>query len=73
VLTLSPQAVEQILEPGQVRPVRVAGAALEEPPQRAPRIAVRQEIVGHRVEQLVGVEIVDALGAVPARIPGRGH
>ena len=59
LLALPAQPVEQILEPGEVGPVRVLRAALEEAPERAPRIAVRQEIVGHRVEELIGVEIVE--------------
>ncbi len=71
LLALPAQAVEQVLKPGEVGPVRVLRAALEEAPQRAPRIAVRQEVVGHGVEELIGVEIVEALGAVPARVPDR--
>ncbi len=73
LLALSPQAVEQVLEPRHVGPVRVLRAPLEEAPERAPRIAVRQEVVGHRLEELIGVEVVEPLAAVPARVPAQGR
>ena len=49
--------------------------ALEHAPERVPRIAVRHQVVGHLIQQLVRIE-VDALRAVPSRIaaaPGHGR
>jgi hypothetical protein len=42
---------------------------LHEPAERGVQISVVEEIVGHLVEQCVGVEIEPALGSVPARVP----
>src|SRR5207247_6739697 len=43
-------------------------ALLEETPERAPEIAVQHEVVGHRGEEIVRVEVRDRLRAVPARV-----
>src|SRR5439155_26531818 len=47
---------------------RIVHAALEEAPERLPEIAVGGEVVGHRRQEIVGVEVVDPLRAVPARV-----
>ena len=46
-----------------------------QPAQRLRQVALRHDVVGHRIEDLVGVEVGDLLAAVPARVaclPGEG-
>jgi len=53
LLALPPQPVEQILKPGEVGPAGFFAPRWKRGAERAPRIAVRQEVVGHRVEELM--------------------
>ncbi len=46
LLSPLPEPVQQVLEPGHPLALRVLGAALEHPPERAPQVAVRHEVVG---------------------------
>ena len=46
--------------------VAVLEALLQHPAQRRVQVAVVQEVVGHLVEQRVGVEVEADLRAVPA-------
>ena len=45
-------------------------AALHQSPERLAEVALGHHVVGERVENLVGVEGWDRLGAVPTRVPG---
>ena len=68
-LLLAPLAelLEQVLKTGHP-PLRHLRPALEEPLERLLDVAVGHEVVGHRLEQVVGVEVPDVLRAVPARV-----
>jgi len=68
LLTTLPELLQEVLESGHLRSVRIVHPALEEAPERVPDIAVGGEIVGHRLQEIVGVEVVDPLRAVPARV-----
>jgi len=61
-----PEPVQQVLDAGHPLALWVLGAALEHPAQRAPQVAVRHEVVGHRGQEVVGVEVGEVLRAVPA-------
>ena len=59
--------------PGMSPRSRVAGppATFHQAPQRLGQVALGHDVVGERLEDLVGIEVGDPLGAVPAREPGR--
>ena len=50
-------------------PLRSLKPCCMHPAQRGVEVAVVEEVVGHLVEQGVGVEVEAGLGAVPARVP----
>src|SRR5438309_296684 len=63
-----PELLQEILEPRRPLTLRMLEALLEQAPERAPGIAVEHEVVGHRGQEIVGVEVRDRLRAVPARV-----
>ena len=63
------QPLEHLAQAHQVFAVAVLEARLHHPPERGVEVAVVQEIVGHLLEQRVGVEVEADLRTVPARIP----
>jgi hypothetical protein len=69
-LLLPPLAelVDEVLEAGHLRPLLGLRALLEETAQRAPEVAVRHDVVGHGLQEVVGVRVGDVLRAVPARV-----
>ncbi len=66
------EPVHQVAQPREVAARRVARppAALHQPSQGLGEVALGHDVVGHRVEDLVRVEVGDLLAAVPAREPG---
>ena len=72
LLATADEPIHQVLEPGQVGPRRVAAApaALHQAAQRLGEVALGHDVVGQRLEDLVGVEVGDLLAAVPARVAG---
>ena len=68
--TLEP--VHQVLQPGHVAARRVARppAAVHQPAQGLGEVALGHDVVGKRIEDLVGREVGDVLAAVPRRIAG---
>ena len=66
------EPVHQVAQPREVAARRVARppAALHQPAQGLGQVALGHDVVGHRVEDLVRVEVGDLLAAVPAREPG---
>ena len=54
--------------PADVAALAVAEALLHHPAQRGVEVAVVEEIVGHLLQQRVGVEVEPDLRAVPARV-----
>ena len=72
VVASAGQSIHEVLEAGQVRSGRVAAAptALHQPAERFGQVALRHEVVGQGLEDLVGVEVGQALGAVPTRVAG---
>ena len=72
LLAPAAEPLAQVLEAGQVAAGRVARppAALHQPAERLAEVALGHDVVGQRVEDLVGVEGRDRLGAVPARVAG---
>src|SRR5262249_61807199 len=74
LLPLLLQPLEEVLQPRHAAALRIAGAALEEPAKGVHEVALREKIVEHGRQELVGVEVGDGLGAVPARISAQsGH
>ena len=67
-LALPPEPLEEVAEAGDLLPVPRAEALAEEPLERAPEIPVGDQVVGHRREHVVGVEVGKRLGAVPAGV-----
>ena len=67
------EALPQVLEAGQVRPGRIATvpAPLHEASQRFGQVAFGHDVIGQRIEDLVGIEGRDRLGAVPPRVARR--
>ena len=63
-----PKPLEHVAQPHQLLVVAVAKPLLHQPPESGVQVAVVEEIVGHLLEERVGVEIEAGLGAVPARI-----
>src|SRR5438093_696705 len=63
-----PELLQEILEPRRPLTLRMLEALLEQAPERAPGIAVEHAVVGHRGQEIVGVEVRDRLRAVPARV-----
>ena len=57
------QLLEELLQAGHVR-----RAPAQQALQRGVEVAVVHQVVRERVEDVAGVEVVDALGAVPARV-----
>jgi hypothetical protein len=48
--------------------ILVLGALAEEALESAPEIALLEEVVAHGIEERLGVEVQDVLGAVPERV-----
>ena len=67
------QLLEHLAHALDVATLAVLEALLQHPSQRGVQIAVVQEIVGHLLEQRVGVEIEPDLRAVPPRVPELAH
>ena len=69
-LALPFKAVHEVTEARHVPARRVARApaSLHQSTQRIGKIAIRHQVVGERVQDLVRLEIGDRLAAVPARI-----
>ena len=63
-LALLTQLLEELLQA-----LHVGRAPSQQPLQRRVEVAVVHQVVGQRVQQVPGVEIVHALRAVPARVP----
>ena len=59
--------VEHVLETRH-GPLRALDAALEHAPERVPEVSVRHEVVGHRRQQVVRVEVGKPLRSIPARV-----
>ena len=68
VLTLTPELLEQLTDPGQLLAVAVAHALVHHPPQCGIDVAVVQQLVGQLVEERVGVEVESTLRAIPPRV-----
>jgi hypothetical protein len=68
LLTSLTNPVHQVTQSRQTFGVRTVDAFPEQPAQGIHQIAVAHELVGHGAHQIVGAEIVDLLGAVPAGI-----
>ena len=64
------EALHHVAQAHELLAVAVLEALLEHPAHRGVEIAVVQEVVGHLVEQGVGVEVEALLRAVPARSSG---
>ena len=62
------QLLEHLAHAADVTALAVAEALLHHPPQRRVEVAVIEEIVGHLLQQRVGVEVEPDLRAVPARV-----
>ncbi len=71
------EAIDQVTQAGHVRAGRRSPpATLHEPPQRPREVALGHEVVGERVEDLVGVEVRHRLGCRPSAssaLPGPGR
>ena len=67
------QLLEHLAHALDVATFAVLESLLHHAPQRGVQIAVVQEIVGHLLEQRVGVEIEADLRAVPPRVPELAH
>src|SRR4030095_2152586 len=73
LLALLLELLQEVLEPRHAPALWIAGTALEEPAQGAHQIALGEEVIGHGRQELVGVEIGDGLGAVPAGISAQSR
>ena len=62
------QLLEHLAHAADVAALAILEALLHHPAQRGVEIAVVEEVVGHLLEQRVGVEVEPDLGAVPARV-----
>ena len=64
------QPVEQVAQAAEVAARRVVRAqpALHQPAQGLAHVAVLQHVVGERIDDLVGGQVGDVLGAVPAAV-----
>ena len=67
-LALSPESLQEVAQAGHLLPVARAEALPEELLERAPEIPVGDEVVRHRREEVVRVELRERLGAVPAGV-----
>ena len=67
LLALALEPLEQVAQPGHLAALGRLHALLHEPAHRAPRVAVVEHVVGHGVEEVLGVE-VHPLRAVPAGV-----
>ena len=66
------QLLEHVAQAHEVVAVAVLHPLLHEPAQRRVQVAVVEEIVGHLVDQRVGVEVEALLGTVPTRVAEAG-
>ena len=66
------EPLEHLAHAHELLAVAVLEALLEHPAQRRVEVAVVHQLVGHLVEQGVGVEVEAHLGAVPRRVPEGG-
>ena len=67
------QLLEHLAHALHVAALTVLESLLHHAAQRGVQIAVVEEIVGHLLEQRVGVEVEPDLGAVPAGVSGTGR
>jgi len=67
-LALAAKPLEEVAEAWHLVARARAEAPPEEPLERAARIPVGHEVVRHRGEEVVRVEVRERLGAVPARV-----
>jgi hypothetical protein len=65
-----PDTIHEIAQTGEALGVRSIHAFPEQTAQGIHEIAVAHELVGHRAHQVVGAEIVDLLGTIPAGVAG---
>ena len=67
------EPIHQVAQAGHVAAGRVAGppAAVHQPPERLGEVALGHDVVGERIEDLVGLEVGHLLAAVPGRVAGR--
>ena len=72
LLTPSPQSLAELVEPRQIVAGGVARppAALDEAAEGLGEVAFGHDVVGHRLEDLVGVESRDRLRSVPPGVAG---
>ena len=62
------QPLEQLAEPGDPLAVGAAQPVVHQPPQRGVDVAVLDQVVGDRAEEVVGVQLEPALRPVPPRV-----
>jgi hypothetical protein len=67
-LALSPEPLEEVPQAGHLFTLPGPEALAQEPLERAPEVSVGDEVVGHRRQQVVGVEVGERLGAVPVGV-----
>src|SRR2546426_3319356 len=68
LLPLLAELFQEVLKSRRSLTRRMLEALLEQTAERAPGIAVQHEVVGHRGQEIVGVEVRDGLRAVPPRV-----
>ncbi len=73
LLALAAQPVEDPPQPGDVAAAGALEATLHEAPQRATHVALGEDVVGQGIQDVVGVEGRQALGAVPAGVAVEAH
>ncbi len=62
------ELLQQVLQARHALAVLVLSALAEQPLQRAPQVALFEQVVAHGLEQRLGVEVEDVLGAVPGAV-----
>ena len=67
-LALAAQPREEIPQARHLLPVARAEALPKEPLERAPRVSVGDQVISHRREEVVRVEIRERLGTIPAGV-----
>src|SRR5262245_58742282 len=72
LLALAPQAVEQVADPLDHLALPVAEPRLQQPPEGGVEVAVVEQVVGHLLEDGVGIQAEADLRAVPAAVPEPG-
>ncbi len=63
--------LQEILQARHLLAILILGALTEQPLQRSQQIALLEQVVAHRVQKRLGVQVQDMLRPVPAAVVER--